>query len=119
MGWSCCARAAWTLDAWTAACLESTGSQNVFRVNNERYFFETSRKEHSDGAITGTVWRFLPDDKHVRRCGSFRIEGDGSVTRAPKFLKDASPTKEQLDKRYNENYVMPYCQTRALADSLR
>jgi len=104
MGWSCNAKAGWVLDAWINACFAQSGCQNNFEANGQKYFFETSRKEHNDGAITGVVWRNLPDGKSCRQSGSFRIEGDGTVTRAPAFLKAASPSKEEIERRYNQTY---------------
>jgi hypothetical protein len=102
MGWSCARDAGYVLDAFTAACIKNSGNQNTWTdpKTGKRYFFETSRTEHYDGAITGTIWRFLPDDKHVRKSGSFRIEGDGEVTRAPAFLKKAA--KGAVEKRTAE-----------------
>ena len=87
MGWSCSQKSSQTMDKWTAACLKSTGSQNTYKNRGETYFFENSRREYEDGAITGTIWRFLPNDTHVRKSSSFRINGDGSIERAPSFLK--------------------------------
>lgn len=77
-----------TMDAWTDACIEQTGSQNVYEANGNRYFWETSR-EQPDGAITGKIMRFVGVDS-CRPSGTFRIEPDGSIARAPKFLKDAA-----------------------------
>jgi hypothetical protein len=77
------------MDKWTKACLAQTNSQNVYKVGNKSYFWEISRREHLDGAITGTILEMLPDDK-ARPVGSFRINPDGDVARAPKFLKDAA-----------------------------
>lgn len=98
MGWSCAREAAFTLDAFDKACRESTGSSNSWRADGKSYFYETSRTEHDDGAITGKVWQVKPwtdpkDGSVSDRCfpaGSFRIEPDGNVSRAPKFLKDAA-----------------------------
>jgi hypothetical protein len=57
-------------------------------MKGKRYFFEASNKEHGDGAITGTVWRMLDDlEGRCRRSSTFRIEGDGTVTRAPAWLR--------------------------------
>ena len=93
MGWSCRADAGRTLDSWTQACVASTGMSNTYDVGGKRYFFEVSRTEHHDGAITGKVMRMLPADTEGRcfckPSGSFRINGDGSIERGPKFLKDA------------------------------
>ena len=94
MGWSCRADAGRTMEAWTKACIAQTGSQNRYVVKGVGYFWETSRIEHRDGAITGTVWRELPsegDKLYCRKAGSFRINPDGTVARAPAFLKAAKP----------------------------
>ncbi len=94
MGWSCRADAAETMHKWTAACVAQTGSQNVYRVGGREYFWDVSRTEHDDGAITGTIIVITekrPDGSSLgRRVGSFRINGDGTVRRAPRFLCDAS-----------------------------
>ena len=89
MGWSCSRLASMTMDRWTVACIASTGIQNVFVSKSTRYFWEASRKEHRDGSITGQIFRHV-DPTHVRPSGSFRINGDGTIRRAPKFLKDAA-----------------------------
>lgn len=102
MGWSCTAKAGWVLDTWTDACVKSTDSSNVWETNKGRYMFETGREQH-DGAIVGQVYRFV-DRSRAIRSGSFRIEPDGTITRAPKFLKDASPSPEEIEKRYQETY---------------
>lgn len=88
MGWSCRADAGRVLDKMTQACVASTGMQNTYKVNDVSYFYEVSRTEHEDGAITGSIYRMLAGNM-AQKAGSFRIEGDGTVTRAPKFLKDA------------------------------
>lgn len=98
MGWSCGAEANKVVQAWAQACIESTGAQNTWKdAKGVEYFWELARTEHADGAITGTVWRFLTTGpntqsaaRYAKRSGSFCIEGDGAVTRAPKFLKGAS-----------------------------
>jgi hypothetical protein len=98
MGWSCTASASRVLDRWTKACIDSTGSQNTWRElsTDIEYFWETSRTEHSDGAITGRIFKMIrmgnlvnPNENYCRPSGTFRIEGDGTITRAPKFLKNA------------------------------
>jgi len=91
MGWSYSQAAGRIMDAWTQACIKSTGSQNCWeQENKKRYFWETSRTEWPDGSITGTIFRFVGGE-HVRRSGTFRINGDGSIERAPAFLKAALP----------------------------
>ena len=96
MGWSCGAKAGNVMDAWMDACYNQTGQQNVFLSGGYKYFFEVSNKEHRDGAITGTIWKYLPDGEHVRRSGTFRIEGNGKVTRAPAFLKKVEVQHPQI-----------------------
>jgi hypothetical protein len=51
--------------------------------------YEVSNKEHADGAITGKIMRFV-DETHCVSAGSFRINPDGSIERAPAFLKKAA-----------------------------
>ena len=56
-----------------------------------------SHKEHDDGAITGSILKFLPNlpdggtdpskDGSAVKAGSFKIAGDGTVARGPGFLK--------------------------------
>jgi hypothetical protein len=90
MGWSCRADAAKVMDKMTQYCIEQTDSQNRYKdAKGNEYFWELSRTEHDDGAITGTIWKLINGGTHCKRSGSFRIEGDGSVTRMPKVLKDA------------------------------
>lgn len=90
MGWSYAKAAGDVMDRWTKACIANSGSQNKWSVKGETYFFETTCTDHEDGAICGSIWRYLPDGEHVRRSGTFRINGDGTIARAPKFLKDAT-----------------------------
>lgn len=92
MGWSCNASAGFVLDAFGAACVESTGSSNTYETKGKRYFFEVSSTEHDDGAITGSIFKFIGSGGFCVKSGSFRIEGDGTVTRAPAFLKKAAKT---------------------------
>ena len=84
MGWSCRQDAMETLEAWGNFCVNQMGSQNTYEYRGSKYFFDTSRKEHTDGAITGSVFKMTGE--LCRKCGSFRIEGNGTVTRAPAGL---------------------------------
>jgi hypothetical protein len=66
---------------------------NVWKEGDAFYMTETSRREHADGAITGTVMRFLGDPMKPSpacRVGSFRIEPNGEVKRGPAILKRAA-----------------------------
>lgn len=75
---------------WSEACRASTESSNQWREGeDEEFFFEASRREHSDGAITGSVFKMLPGNR-CRKVSTFRIDGDGTVSRAPKYLKRAT-----------------------------
>lgn len=102
MGWSCRADASDVVNLWMKACLAQTNNQNLYRVGETTYFYEVSRTEHRDGAITGGIMKVVSTDPdgtmRAVPCGGFRINGDGSVARGPKMLKDAGRTwaKEQL-----------------------
>jgi len=86
MGWSCSQDAGKVLSKISNACYRHTGSSNVYYVRGEKYFFEPSRTEHNDGAITGTIWKFKGEN-HAYPKGSFRIDGNGHIARMPKALK--------------------------------
>lgn len=62
-------------------------SSNSWKHKGKTYFFETGR-EQSDGAITGTVWVFVAENK-CRRAGNLRVDPDGKIVRAPHFPKEA------------------------------
>ena len=92
MGWSCRKDAARTLDKVSAFCIKSTGNGNTWvRVlpnGAERFFYETSRREYEDGRICGQVFRIIGNPAtSCRRVGSFRIEGNGNLTRFPMLPK--------------------------------
>jgi len=93
MGWSCAAAASDTMFRWEMACRATTGSQNVFEDGGFRYFWETSSTEHDDGSVTGTVWKMVGETT-CRKAGTFRIDGDGRVVRAPAFLKKAAHVED-------------------------
>ena len=103
MGWSHSAKAGKVLEAWQNACANSTGTSNTWKDNGKEFFFETSNKEHSDGAITGSIQRLEnsgSDDcrRFAYPNGSFRIEGDGTISRAPAFLKKCCEFQKHLQK---------------------
>lgn len=91
MGWSCSAAADDVMNAWTRACAAQTGFANAFEIDGDRYYWEPSHKEHDDGAITGSIVKVLstsPDgSSRCRAIAPFRIDGDGTVVRAPTFLR--------------------------------
>ena len=109
MGWSCGTNAARRLNAIRGACVDQTGSSNVYEVDGIRYYFEVSRVEHHDGAITGAIYRSI-DDKCFVKSGSFRIEGDGKMNRGPKFMKDVPAFVISIDDMmfdYNAQNELP------------
>lgn len=94
MGWSCRAEAAATMEKWSNKCRTNSGSSNVWGDRMGWYMFEASRVEHADGAITGSIIKFDRAPLGTAPCpasrvGSFRINPDGSVARAPRFLRAA------------------------------
>jgi hypothetical protein len=78
MGYSCSRVAGLVLEQ-VSKNYSVDGSQNVFSNGKDKFFFETSRREHVDGAITGSVYMMLPDGMAIKK-GSFRINGDGTVS---------------------------------------
>lgn len=89
MGWSCRQEAYDVEQAWSKACRQSTGSQNTWKEGSNSYFYDISSKEHDDGAITGKIWK-MGKNNQCTLASHFRIEGNGTITKAPKFLKDAA-----------------------------
>jgi hypothetical protein len=94
MGWSHSAKAGKVLEAWENACVNSTGKTNTWKEDNIEFFFETSRTEHASGAITGSIQKIENNLAYLH--GSFRIEGDGTITRAPAFLKKCCEFQKHL-----------------------
>lgn len=100
MGYSYTAAAGKTYDLWEDACRLNGGhnSSNTWSDLGRTYFYERGR-ENDDGAITGTVFKFTGSSNSIvtgtaRRIGSFRINADGTVERAPRFLKSASKARD-------------------------
>ena len=69
-------------------------------ADGREFFFETSRREYPDGAITGEVIEMGPPThcgdarctecfgaRSGRKVGTFKIAGDGSLERAPAVMK--------------------------------
>ena len=72
--------------------LPKTKNGQVIDFTVPNGFFEIG-KENYDGAITGTVWKFLEtfDDTgkfNCKKSGSFRIEPTGFITRFPLLPKE-------------------------------
>ena len=102
MGWSCNRDAALTMEAITNHCIGQTGMQNVYLDGGNRYMIEWSRREHNDGAITGTVYKYLPDER-ITKSTSIRIEGDGKISRGPKCLKSITVLRQVFIERGRES----------------
>lgn len=102
MGWSCSQEAYKTMSVFTKASMASAKARlgkeiaNVYFDKGSWYMWERSNVEHDDGAITGQVWKYahgsMPGDEtgSVYKSGSFRIEADGAVTKAPSLLARAA-----------------------------
>lgn len=85
MGWSCSKAVSDLMKRWEVACLSSTDSQNSWRENGRMFFWEADPREYADGGVSGKVFE---DKGHTAmRVGSVKVEGSGTVTRAPAFLK--------------------------------
>ena len=80
MGYSCTAIARFVEEAMLNR-FRHENSGNVFSVDGGKttYFVETGR-EQPDGAITGTVFKMLPNG-YAHRAGGYRIEPEGKITR--------------------------------------
>jgi len=59
-------------------CISQTGFQNVWVKDGTKYMYETSRTEHNDGRITGTIYRYVGDDRIVK-AGRFNIGANGRI----------------------------------------
>lgn len=92
MGWSCSSKAGAVMSAWQDFCVKNSGTSNVYSNKGKTYFWEVSRTEHDDGSITGIinvqVGETKPDGSFLaKKCGTFKINGDGTIARAPLILK--------------------------------
>lgn len=124
MGWSCNAAASLALDAVSALMRHKADMayppDSPHRSGADSYrpgevssnatpagFWERSNVEHRDGAITGTTWKHVGPDR-CRKAGSFRIEGNGTVTRFPGLTADErAECSAKAKGRYFEAYGQP------------
>lgn len=93
MGWSCRTDAARTMQTIENACRRQQSelgnpSSNVFISGEATYFYEISRRDQTDGGISGAIWQYV-GETHARKSGSFRISGDGKLVRGPAFFRKA------------------------------
>lgn len=88
MGYSCSRLASMRLDTIMDYCYKQTSIQNVYEVNGQRFMIEPSRRENSDGAVTGKVYKMLSDNRvWTISPTSFKIGGNGQLVRCPAFWK--------------------------------
>ncbi len=83
MGYSCTSAANEVLEKISDVCYKQTKSANSYIKGKNTYMWEIGR-ENADGAITGTVSKFLPNG-YVIKSGTFRIEPNGKITRGLGF----------------------------------
>ena len=86
MGYSCSCAADNTLAAIeTGGRPKGQESSNTIALPNGKTGFIERGRENEDGAITGTIWQNLPDNK-CRKYASLRIDKNGAVIR-PAFVR--------------------------------
>ncbi len=78
MGWSCSVKASNMMRLVSETCVEQTGNSNTYIKDGDKYFFEHSRTEHSDGSITGKIYKFVSENECIP-VGRFKILPDGKV----------------------------------------
>lgn len=104
MGYSCTARASFTLQAIEERFRAGEASNVLTTDGGKTVYFSERGRENSDGAVTGTVFLNLPDNM-ARRAGSYRIEPDGKITRFKGVPKKFWPELEAAsEKRYTDTY---------------
>ncbi len=98
MGFSYTFAAGVTMTKIERACMASRHGKedekisNVFHANGRSYFYELRRRDRADGGLGGEIRLYLPDGVHVRKVGTFRIDGKGRVVRGPALFRDAAVT---------------------------
>lgn len=102
MGYSSSAYASYTMVAVADLLRGKLDTNNGIERNGG--FWEIGR-ENWDGAMTGTVWKMLPDGVRARRAGTFRIEADGHITRFPTLTK---AERLACEKAGQERYASLY-----------
>ena|SRR5215831_10954793 len=127
MGYSCAVKASLVLDALGELLRKAAGSDSSNAMPGG--FWESSRVEHDDGAITGTVFREVrqytdaeraAEAKRMgisnpewignpcRKAGGFKISGEGKVVRFACVAKAMKAEAEKIGatefaKRYSRN----------------
>lgn len=100
MGYSCSQDAAHTLGV-IQHMFRQGKSTNVLTIKGIEYFFERGRQQ-PDGAITGTLFRMLSDDR-ASKVGAFKINSDGMISKFPALSagdrKEAEDTMRDMSAR--------------------
>jgi hypothetical protein len=80
------------------------GPSNTWHKDGKAYFEECSRRSHSCGKVTSTVYRIDPGNL-AHKVGGILIEGDGTVVRWPGTTAELRKSaKDVAEFRYNERY---------------
>lgn len=85
MGYSCTKKAADTLER-IGKSFATEGNPNILTIGGTKFFFEHGR-EQTDGAITGKLMEFLPNEL-CQSVGTVRIAPNGTVSRFPRLRAD-------------------------------
>jgi hypothetical protein len=75
------------MERLTNACVNATGSQNVFEANGEKFFWEHDTTEYDDGRVTGVVYRVVGEG--CVAYAHFEIEPSGHLAFGHKWMHDA------------------------------
>lgn len=94
MGWSCTAKASLVERAITETIKAKFPAISGSNSLPDGGFWEISRKEHADGAITGTVWKSVGENL-VTKSGSFKISPEGKIVRFPRLSADIKAAAEK------------------------
>lgn len=102
MGYSCNARAAYTLDTIIpliqAVQGDAGGSSNSWGDRDGKMWFFERGREQADGSITGTVYGPSPTPGCCRKVGSAKIAADGTIIRFP----TSTPGQRKLAKETSD-----------------
>lgn len=78
-----------TYRSWREFCNRRWGVQNRYTIDGVSYIFSAG-KRRDDDAITGKVLKVVGNYDEITqavKCGTFRIEANGEVTRWPAGLR--------------------------------
>ena len=94
-------RSVYAVDAIRDPLAGAAGRPDPWKHGKDTYFFERSNKEHDDGAITGSVHKFVDynGEKRCRKAGAFRIDGEGRVVRFPTMPSNVRMNYTMKDRK--------------------